>query len=348
MMLLKQASLGILSILFLATLNIAQEEAPRNSDSSAPAKAVRNIVPVSFQSEQAQTAAQKFQSHEEQVVRATYGKAGFAAQIGMVWHAVIGDKEWPGLNDGLTLSKAMNEQIRFELNGFKTGKVADISSESWTTLLEGPVNVLSLHYVEIPVGFSKGKLQTNYNLTYADAAWLPESPSPSETHEERAPSALVPTVKHLLQSLRKPRNGVEWTRYVSYSVVAMLRERSISYRASFLFSGQGDQEEILALDYATGMSIAPFANNPMYPSALLDTVYREIPFVQGWIVANEIDGCKQFKRPEVCCDRRTGRCGLATEDVQQSLSTAIDPETRLFISTYQPNDEKKPKKERKP
>src|ERR1700704_5967554 len=84
-------------------------------------------------------------SREEQIVRSTYARVTFAAQLGMLWHAVDLDEGWPGLDDGLALTKAMNEQARFDLADFKVGELKDISAASWTSLIEGPVNVLFIH-----------------------------------------------------------------------------------------------------------------------------------------------------------------------------------------------------------
>jgi hypothetical protein len=278
-------------------------------------------------------------SPEESVVRSTYARVTFAAQLGMLWHAVELDEGWPGLNDGLALSKAMNEQVRFDLTDFKVGELKDISAASWTSLIEGPVDVLFIHFVEMPVGFTKSNKKRDFYITYADAAWKPAAPTAIETLEERAHTSPVPSVNDGMRSLRKPNGGGEWTRYASYSVVASLRERSISYRATFLFSANGG--EILPLDYATGMGIAPLVKTTMYPSALVDTAFREIPFVQAWILSSEIKGCKNSSQPEVCCDPVTGRCGIASEDLQRSLGTQIDPDTRSLLPSRLPKEKNK-------
>jgi hypothetical protein len=279
-------------------------------------------------------------SREEEIVRSTYARVTFAAQLGMLWHAVEMNEGWPGLNDGLVLTKAMNEQIRFDLTDFKVGESKDVSTASWSSMIEGPVDVLFIHFVEAPVGFTKKTKTQTFYITYADAAWKPGAPSAIDTLEERTRTSLVPTVKEVLRSLRKPNSGGgDWKRYASYSVVASLRERSISYRATFLFSPNGD--EVLPLDYATGMGIAPFVKTAMYPSALVDTAFREIPLVQSWILSNEIKGCKKSNQPEVCCDPAMGRCGIASEDLQRSLSTQIDPDMRAFLPSRLPKDEKK-------
>lgn len=278
-------------------------------------------------------------THEEQVVRTTYARVTFAAQLGMLWHAIELDEGWPGLNDGLELTKAMNDQVRFDLTDFKVGDLKDISTASWTSLVEGPVDTLFIHFVEMRVGFTKNNKTRNFPITYADAAWKPAARSAIETLEERTRTSLVPPVREVLQSLHKPNGGGEWKRYASYSVVASLREKSISYRATFLFSSNGN--EVLPLDYATGMGVAAFVKTTMYPSALVDTAFREIPLAQSWILSNEIKGCKSSSQPEVCCDPVMGRCGIASEDLQRSLAVQVDPDMRSFLLSRLPKQEKK-------
>src|SRR5258707_8459017 len=147
---------------------------------------------------------QQQMSHEEQVVRTTYARVTFAAQLGMLWHAVELDEGWPGLNDGLVLTKAMNDQVRFDLTDFKVGDLKNIGTASWTSLVEGPVDTLFIHFVEMPVGFTKNNKTRNFPITYADAAWKPAAPSAIETLEERTRTSLVPPVKEVLRSLHKP------------------------------------------------------------------------------------------------------------------------------------------------
>lgn len=253
-------------------------------------------------------------------------------------------KDGPAWDDGLLLSKAMNDQIHFDLTGFRVGNLNEIADKPWTWLVEGPTDALFVPSVEIPVGFQKGNIKKSFPITYADAAWKPEPPGPIETHEDRKTTSKVPNISEVLNSMGKPISRGRWTRYASYSVVAMLRGRTISYRAAFLFSHNETGEEVLALDYATAMGISHFVHTPMYPSALVDTVFRELPFIQAWIVSNEITGCKKFTVPEVCCDARMGRCGLASEDLQRSLSTPVDPDMRSILVTRQPTPIKKGEK----
>ncbi len=276
-------------------------------------------------------------THEEQVVRAAYGKLSYGAQLGVLWHAVAQHDGWPGLDDGLTLSKAMNEELRFELSGFKVGNIRELGTASWTSLVEGPVDVIQINSQETPVTINKDK----FSIVYADVGWKKSPGTPIERNEDPSMrTTKSPTVLETIKALKKPTGGGEWARYASYSVVAMLRDRSISYRATFLFAN-GKSEEALPLDYALTSGVALFINSPMYPEALVNTAFREIPFVQAWIASNEVSGCKKLHEPEVCCVPTTGQCGLAAEDVQRSMALPIDPESRWLVSSRMHTEDKK-------
>lgn len=302
----------VLLLQIAATFGLSQEKA-------LPTKAV-SVSSVSL----------SLMTPEEEAVRTAYAKFSFAARIALLSHAVEKFPGGPGLDNPLALTKAMDDEIRFDLTDFKVGKVRDIYSKPASTLFEGPVGLLNVQTGERADEFTKDGITKKYNVTYADVDWQPKPPpSPDLTQEHRTKTGkLTPTVEDMLYPMRKPNSGGEWTRYVSYSVVASLRGRTLSYRASFIFSGNGEMEDTMSLDFATLMSPGFFVNNPMYPSLLVDTAYREIPYIQAWIVANQIAGCKKTKQPEVCCDASTGECGLATEDVQKSMDVPIDPSWR--------------------
>ncbi len=277
-------------------------------------------------------------SREEKLVRITYAKLSFAARMSVLWHAVSQQQGWPGLNDQLTLDKILNDQAKFDLTGFKTGNLSDIGSLSWTSLIEGPVDVIGVNVQYVPFSIRNGKKEHKLPITYADVFWKKKNDLPAE---HLAEEHKIPTVKEVLSGMHGP-NGGAWSRYASFSVVAILQQRTVSYRATFLFSS--NEKEILPLDYALGMGPGSVIHQPMYPSALVDGAYREIPFVQGWITANELEGCKEFAEPEVCCDPARGVCGIASEDLQHSLAVPIDPDERDVLGTRMGLTPKKDKK----
>ena len=272
---------------------------------------------------------------EERLVRVTYAKLSFAARISIVWHAVSQKSGWPGLDNQLTLDKALNDQIRFDLTDFRIGNLSDIGDHLWTSLIEGPIDVIGVNIQTVPLGIRINRhKERKLPITYAEVFWKKKDGPPSE---HLAGEHKIPTVKEVMAGIHGP-NGGSWSRYASFSVVAALHQRTISYRATFLFSTSGD--EVLPLDYALGMGPGGVIHLPMYPGALIDSAYREIPFVQGWIIANELKGFKEFKEPEISCDPTTGQCGIASEDLQHSMLIPIDPDEREILGSRLSNTPK--------
>lgn len=125
---------------------------------------------------------------------------------------------------------------------------------------------------------------------------------------------------------QKPKPAI-WSRYASFTVSAHLHGHAISYRATFLFGDHG--RKIAIFDPA--MRVPVDLNRPFYPAVLVESVYRELPFIKKWLTDNQLTGCKRLKEPEVCCDPESGRCGLASEDVARSLTLPIDDKDRFVL-----------------
>lgn len=266
-------------------------------------------------------------THEETVVRDTYGRISFAGQIGILAHAAILHSDgWPKLDDEPALRRAMANQIRFSVGSFQVGDLTQISQTKWTSLATTfPNAALQIAYQDLPFSMQTRKGKTLKKIIYADVAWSNETGT-------RGGDQTDPTVQDALKSVKSPKGGT-WSRYASFTVNAALQGRSVSYQALFLFGKDNNgNETILPIDYFAGSGIAPFVANPMYPAALLETAVREVPLIEQWIAANRISGCKKgADYPEVCCDSSRGRCGIASEDVEKSLKIPVDPDTRWFI-----------------
>jgi hypothetical protein len=95
----------------------------------------------------------------------------------------------------------------------------------------------------------------------------------------------------------------------------------------FLFANRG--ETVAIFDPAVRMPVE--LNAPLYPTVLVESVYRELPFFKTWVAENQLSGCKKLNEPEVCCDPATGKCGLASEDVAYSLNLPIDDKERWVL-----------------
>jgi hypothetical protein len=281
---------------------------------------------ISWAGSKSEKALPKKMSAEETLVRTAYGKLSFAAQLNILDGSLIKRyPDSPDINDSLAMSKFMNDQIKFDLTDFRVGNLSEIGDQDWTTLISGSIDVIQVQTVGSGISFQTpygGK--KDHPMLIAAAKWKSQDGPPVE---ELAKEHRIPKIKEVLSQMRKSNSGSPWTRYASFNVLAILQERTVSYRAVFFFS----RDEVLPLDYALGMGVAPFIHERMYPFALVESAYREVPFVQAWINGNQLRGCKQFKQPEVCCNANTGQCGIASEDLERSLDIRIEPDEREMV-----------------
>ena len=260
---------------------------------------------------------------EEQIVRNYYAKLSLLSQIGVL-SGVISHLA-PAT--GTETSKILENRIHFALSEFQVGDFAEIASSPWTLIFkpDAPINVIDV----VSSGLNLGIENRHYFLPYYQANWSKDQTNPERQHdlqEQLAKEARffgAATVKDAI----KMTNPGDWSRYASFTVNATLDGRTVTYRSIFLFANHG--ETVATLDPAIHIPLQ--LNAPLYPVPLVETVYRDLPLFKSWIAKNQLSGCKKFKEPEICCNPATGQCGLASEDVAQSLNVPIDDKDRWIV-----------------
>ncbi|MGC2696757.1 MAG: hypothetical protein WA738_13310 [Candidatus Angelobacter sp.] len=261
---------------------------------------------------------------EEQIVRKYYGKLSFLSQIAVLSDIIKHGQ--PKLTDAAA-RKLIKDSVRFELSEFQTGDFAEIETRPWTLLLNPDAlqGVIQVSSASANIGIDK----QSFLLTWYQTTWnkVQQQPEQQQERREQLSSGIrfagVSTVKDVV---RVTHSG-EWSRYASFSVRATLAGQAISYRATFLFAHQG--ETVAIFDPAMSMPVG--LNAPLYPTVLVESVYRELSFFKRWVADHQLNGCKKLKEPEVCCDPATGQCGLSSEDVARSLSLPIDDKERWLL-----------------
>lgn len=261
---------------------------------------------------------------EEQIVRSYYAKLSFLSQLQILADVIM---HGPSKLTEAAARDLMKDQIHVELSEFQTGDFAEIETQPWTLLInpDAPQGVIDVNSTGANIGVNQHK----FSVTSYQAAWNKQQLQPEQQQGRRdqiareARSAGASTVKDVVR-LMYPG---DWSRYSSFTVNARLQGQAISYRATFLFADRG--RKIAIVDPAIRMPVA--LNGPFYPTVLVDSVYRELPFFKKWVTENQLTGCKRLKEPEVCCDPETGRCGLASEDVAHSLTLPIDDNDRWVL-----------------
>jgi len=235
-------------------------------------------------------------SHEEAVVRAAYAKLSCAAKIGYYWHGIDNESD-PFTRANPRSVVDADQELRFEPH-LQVGQLASISSLPWTSLVSGPINILHAEYHELPGSRPDPQSKELFASGFADVTWN------SRTHEDVSDLAKLNqgvTVAEYVNALQQPTTGEGWIRYATYQIRATLGEHAVSYRATFLFAGNGRTEEVWPLDYATGMTIAPFIKARVCAANAANTVFSLKPTVQPKLLDNE--SCRWLKaHGQECCD----------------------------------------------
>ncbi len=258
-------------------------------------------------------------SHEEAVVRGAYAKLSCAAKIGYYWHGIDNESD-PFTRANPRSVVDADQELRFELSHLQVGQLASISSLPWTSLVSGPINVLHAEYHELPASRPDPPSKEMFASGYADVTWN------SRSHEDVSDLAKLNqgvTVAEYVNALQQPTTGEAWIRYATYQIRATLGEHAVSYRATFLFAGNGRTEEVWPLDYATGMTVAPFIKARVCATNAANTLLRQKPVVEAKLLDNE--SCRWLNsRGEEYCDS-SDRSQMATRNADRfTLPCAID------------------------
>ena len=251
------------------------------------------------------------QSQEERLVRTTYAKLIYAAQLDGV-HNLINAGKRPGLAE-IEARLAANE-LKFEISNFSSGSVADIAQRKFAELVTKPdgqavldIGPTTYKYTEDSKADRKITEISEYS---AQVSWSPGQNLIGEDWN-------IP-FKDVLPVFQR-QNRSTYSRYARYSVVARFQGRSRDYNAMFLF-GTGE-EPVLVLDNVTNNSALHFfVKNSVYPAVLLWKSSRE-PGVAAWLRSHQVRGatCGSGKQ-EVCCDTSALKCGVSADDLTSALS----------------------------
>lgn len=251
-------------------------------------------------------------SHEEEVVRGAYARLSCAAQIGYAWHQSAEGRSQTDTSNGALDDDRSQEELTFEVTDFQVGQLSALSGAPWTSLVSGPVKILNAEYRDLGSNSSNASpTESGARLFYADIRW--DSTVHEDVSDLVTPNHAI-TVTDYVTALQQPKNGEGWKRYASYAVVATQGEHRMSYRATFLFSGVGAEEEVWPLDYATAMTIAPFAAARLDPVKAAESVFSVKPLLRNDVLQNE--SCRWLIRHE-------GNAGTVKSNPKQSSPTTL-------------------------
>ena len=181
------------------------------------------------------------QTHEEEVVRATYGALTFACSLQPVMQAAIHE-----LGGNSTNARALNKDVDdatpiFEISHFKTGTLASIASQQWNTLMSVPTEGQVL----------EGHTQTDgYTDETSKAQWkeaiVKWGIDPSYTPEVMA-EINRPTVSEALKLSDAWQGPATYTRYATFEVTLTFQGKTVGpYTATFFFGKNSAGREVVS------------------------------------------------------------------------------------------------------
>jgi hypothetical protein len=263
-------------------------------------------------------------THEEQTVRATYGKLAFAARAGVLLHYALDARVGNNLLDPSALKKELDSQLAFQFEAVNVGNLADIANLRSGTLITKPqLDLISVAFAYDKQPMKIGREEPSSSLSYVFATW-----QRWDDHEWNGNAPVSQILDDLAKSdLSKDtlKPSVVYSRYAAYTVTATLGGRQRTYQAIFLFGKNPDgSEAVYPIDHILGMGVLNMiTDRSIYPQPLLETYMRELPEVAKWISSAVLRSKSSL--PEVVCDGTSGSLGVISNDTQLFSCTDLGP-----------------------
>lgn len=273
--------------------------------------------------------SQNAMSAEEATVRSLYAKLIYGCQVGVLANAVIfNGKRYatdtgPAAGDQAGIEREMARQLNLELGDFRIGNVADIQNKPLASFITVPgADSFKIYNDGANYGIGSQFSTTNTTISWISIRWRSGQEAAAHS-KEVADEVYGKSVRQLLAQV-----PVAYSRYAAFSVHATLQGKSISYNALFLFPKDPHAADSWVLDTVIGSELMTLNKAPLYPGALVETTFRELPVVREWIDSHRVSSCPVKGQRSVCCDPQRGICGLDDETLQKAMDVPIDPMTR--------------------
>jgi hypothetical protein len=261
---------------------------------------------------------------EEILIRTAYAKMSFADEVRIVLDALQQtgrDKLWTTKANSVDL--ALDSRLSFELKDFHFGKIKEIADLKIGDF-DGTASAIGGEVLDVTpsvYNYSADGSPSQY-VAYVKYAW---KPSP---YRALPPQESWPVAKVLQEEQFEHR---KYTDYVTYTVTMTLQNKSRTYKAWMLFSRDGKgKPQVYFMDAVADSTAVLFASeHSMYPKAFTDTDLRTVPFVDKWLYDNarscSVPHNEKDDRADVCCDYRSGHCGVARSSLGAHDSRRIAP-----------------------
>ena len=260
-------------------------------------------------------------SHEEEIVRRTYARLTYAAQLNDIyelWQA----KGSASHIDPAAFQLRIAEELRFELSNFRVGKIADIMSTPYKDLVTKP-DPKAGDSLEVSTGRSAITNRALDGIVTQGESWVARAQwIPSQTIGENWNFAFG-TIYPLTQVAGQHQ------RYAAFTATVHFQRRSRTYHAMFLFGP--DDNPIHPVDTVVdlnGGAVARFVTETPYPAVLIEGgIADHDQLIFNWLKAQQTN----LGTPgSIYCDPVSGLCGIHEDDFRKlkPISYRFPPKAR--------------------
>ena len=259
-------------------------------------------------------------SHEEEVVRSTYGALSLLCSL-----ASVTDN---GAARGVIKPEVVPQTIpTFEISQVQVGSIASIANQLWNTRFTAPElgkKVLVGHDKQISFGGSDGK---HAEWRVVNIHWEADPSWDAERIDMMKHLSLTVGEQVKLASANWTGHPTTYTRYATFKVLILFQGKTMGpYTASFLF-GKDDatgKNVVTPQDAIVSQQLMWEALPPAYPGELIRNpeLHKIYLGLDHWIeenLANDSTTCSSA-RSDLCCQKEV--CLLPGKAVAEDLAVS--------------------------
>ncbi|MBZ5490968.1 MAG: hypothetical protein LAO76_08555 [Acidobacteriia bacterium] len=251
---------------------------------------------------------QQAMSHEEQVVRTTYARLSYAAQVNDI-QTLWMEKGHRQQIDPIQFKLRMDQQLRFDLSDFKVGPISEILPVNYSQLVTKPSKQTEMLYIVSSLSGTSTKDQYGKILSEGSSAIAQVQWKPSFDIGENWDMSFA-TIYPLTEEAGQHQ------KYAAYQVKVTFQGRSRIYHAMFLFGPKDNP--ILPIDTVAnlgGGGLTFFLKHDGYPGSLIEGEFAaKDPLVRNWLRSQQT---AQGQPGQLNCDAATGRCSIHEDDFKK-------------------------------
>jgi hypothetical protein len=244
------------------------------------------------------TAVAQSRTHEEDVVRSTYGAVSFACSLRPVAQAAIHELEGNNVNARETSKELADDVPVFEITHFKTGTIASITSQQWNTRFSLPSGEKILE------GHLGSRSYTNETTKAQWKEATVEWASDPTFTPDRIAEINKATVGQAIALSGSWAGPATYDRYATFEVTLTYQGETVGpYTASFFFGQDKQGREVVAPQdaFGAGQMLWNILSEDLYPAELIKSNLGAQPSFQDWLHNNVSESTCSPVRADLCC-----------------------------------------------